>query len=140
MNANSSKTTHVKISQLVAGLQTSRQQVVFARLVPSCLQVWNKLLTTWNNLVEIIKLVMMLFLQACYNHNITILLQCGVVNLVTFLLHHNFIRLVKTPCIKSDNAIKLVGQAVRTQPVDNLSTDLLRLVCRHLAICAFLRV
>ena len=27
--------THVKISQLVASLQTSRQQVVFARLVTS---------------------------------------------------------------------------------------------------------
>ena len=33
--------THVKISQLVASLQTGRQQVVFARLVPSCQQVWN---------------------------------------------------------------------------------------------------
>ena len=31
--------THVKISQLVASLQTSRQQVVFAWLVTSCQQV-----------------------------------------------------------------------------------------------------
>ena len=31
--------THVKVSQLVASLQTSRQQVVFARLVTSCQQV-----------------------------------------------------------------------------------------------------
>ena len=37
--------THVKISQLVASLQTSRQQVVFAQLVTSYQQVWNKLLT-----------------------------------------------------------------------------------------------
>ena len=87
--------THVKISQLVAGLQTSRQHVVFAQLVPSCLQVWSKLLTAWNNLAEIIKLVTMLFLQVCYNRDITILLQPGVVNLVTFLLHHDCIRLVK---------------------------------------------
>ena len=88
--------THVKISQLVASLQTSRQQVVFARLVTSCQQVWNKLLTTCNNLVDIIRLVTRLFQQACYNHDITILLQPCVVNLVTFLLYHNCIKLVRT--------------------------------------------
>ena len=60
--------THVKISQLLASLQTSRQQVVFARLVTSCQQVWNKLLTTCNNLVDIIRLVTRLFQQGCYNH------------------------------------------------------------------------
>ena len=48
--------THVKNSQLVERLQTSRQQVVFARLVTSCQQVWNKLLTTCNNLVDIVRL------------------------------------------------------------------------------------
>ena len=53
--------TRVKISQLAASLQTSRQQVVFARLVTSCQQVWNKLLTTCNNLVDIIRLVTRLF-------------------------------------------------------------------------------
>ena len=88
--------THVKISQLVAGLQTSHQQVVFTWLVPSCQQVWDMLLSTWNSLVEIIKLVTMLFQQACYNHDITILLQSHVVDLVTFLLHHDCIRIVKT--------------------------------------------
>ena len=90
--------THVKIShvQLVASLQTSRQQVVFARLVTSCQQVWNKLLTTCNNLVDIIGLVTRLFQQYCYNHDITILLQPCVVNLVTFLLYHDCIRLVRT--------------------------------------------
>jgi hypothetical protein len=34
---------HARISHLVASLPTSRQQVVFALLVPSCQQVWNKL-------------------------------------------------------------------------------------------------
>ena len=63
-------TTHVKISQLVASLQTSRQQAEFARLVTSCQQVWNKLLTTCNNLVDIIRLVTRLFQQGYYNHDI----------------------------------------------------------------------
>ena len=89
-------TTHVKISQLVASLRTSRQQVVFARLVTSCQQVWNKLLTTGNNLVDIIRLVTRLFQQSCYNHDITILLQPCVVNLVTFLLYYECVRLVET--------------------------------------------
>jgi hypothetical protein len=40
--------THEKISHLVASLLTSRQQVVFALLVPSCQQVWNTLFTTCN--------------------------------------------------------------------------------------------
>ena len=88
--------THVKISELVTSLQTSRQQVVFARLVPSCPQVWNKLLTTCSKLVDIVRLVTRLFQQGCYNHDITILLQPGVVNLVTFLLYHDCIRLVRT--------------------------------------------
>ena len=83
---STSSYTHVKISQLVASLQTSRQQVVFARFVTSCQQVWNKLLTTCNNLVDIVRLVTRLFQQGCYNHDITILLQLCVVNLVTFLL------------------------------------------------------
>jgi hypothetical protein len=38
-------TTRVKISHFVASLLTSRQQVVFVLLVPSCQQVRNKLLT-----------------------------------------------------------------------------------------------
>ena len=88
--------THVKISQLVASVPTSRQQVVFARLVPSCQQAWNKLLTTCSKLVDIIRLVTRLFQQGCYNHDITILLPPCVVNLVTFLLYHDCIRLVRT--------------------------------------------
>ena len=92
--------THVKISQLVASLQTSRQQVVFARLVTSCQQVWNKLLTTCNNLVDIIRLLTRLFQQYCYNHDITILLQPCYIMTVSDLLEQ--------PCNKSDNVIKLV--------------------------------
>ena len=52
-----------KISHLVESLPTSRQQVVFALLVPSCQQVWNKLLTTCNKLDGIIRLVTRLFQQ-----------------------------------------------------------------------------
>ncbi|CAB4024785.1 formin CG32138 isoform X1 [Paramuricea clavata] len=39
-----------------SSLPTSRQQVVFALLVPSYQQVWNKLSRTCNNLVDIIRL------------------------------------------------------------------------------------
>jgi hypothetical protein len=72
-----------KISHLVTRLPTSRQQVVFALLVPSYQQVWNKLLTTCNNLIDIIRLVARLFQQVRYSHDITTLLQACVVNLVT---------------------------------------------------------
>jgi hypothetical protein len=53
--------THVKISHLVTSLPTNHQEDVFALLVTSCQQVWNNLLTTCNNLVEIIRLVARLF-------------------------------------------------------------------------------
>jgi hypothetical protein len=53
--------THANISHIVRSLPTSRQQDVFALLVTSCQQVWNNLLTTCNNLVEIIRLVARLF-------------------------------------------------------------------------------
>ena len=75
---------------------TSRQQVVFAMLVPSCQQVWNKLLTTCNKLDDIIRLVARLFQQVRYSHDITILLQPCVANLVTFLLYHGCITLART--------------------------------------------
>jgi hypothetical protein len=74
-------------------------------LVQSYQQVWDKLLTTCNNLVDIIRLVARLFQQVRYSHDFTILLQSCVVNLVTFLLYHD---LLEQPCDKSDNAIKLV--------------------------------
>ena len=108
--------SHVKISQFVASLQTSRQQVVFARLGTSSQQVWNKLLTACNNLVDIIRLVTRLCQQGCYNHDITILLQLCVVNLVKFLLYHDLIRLFRPPCNKSDNAIKLVTSCQKFVP------------------------
>ena len=77
-------------------LNQDGQQVVFALFVPSCQQIWNKLLTTCNNLVDIIRLVARLFQQVRYNHDITILFQPCVINLVTFLLYHDCIRLVRT--------------------------------------------
>jgi hypothetical protein len=95
-SCSSKSDTHVKVSHLVTSLPTSRQQVVFALLVPSCQKVRNKLLTTCNNLVDIIRLVARLLQQVRYSHNITILLQPCVVNLVTFLLYHDCIRLVRT--------------------------------------------
>jgi hypothetical protein len=121
---NSGRTEVECYNTIYASLPTSRQQVVFALLVPSCQQVWNKLLTTCNNLVDIIRLIARLFQQIRYSHDITILLQPCVVNLVTFLLYHDCIRLVRTtlwhscyimtvsdlleqPCDKSDSAIKL---------------------------------
>jgi hypothetical protein len=106
------KYTRKNISHLVASLPTSRQQVVFVLLVPSCQQIWNKLLTTCNNLVDIIRLVASVFQQVRYSHDITVLLQPCVVNLVTFLLYHDYIMTVsdlsEQPCNKSDKAIKLV--------------------------------
>ena len=66
--------TRVKIARLVASLPTSRQQVVFALLAPNCQQVWNKLLTICNKLVDIITLVARLFQRVQYSHDITILL------------------------------------------------------------------
>jgi hypothetical protein len=102
------KRTHAEISHLVASLPTSRQQVVFAMLVPSCQQVWNKLLTTCNNLVDIIRIAKMLFQQVRYSHDIAVLLQPCVVNLVTFLFIMTVSDLLQQPCDKSDNAIKLV--------------------------------
>ena len=77
-------------------------------LLQTCQQVWNKLLTTCNNLVDIVRIVTRLFQQVCYNHDITILLQPCVVNLVRFLLYHDCTRLVRTTCNKTDDAIKLV--------------------------------
>jgi hypothetical protein len=56
----------------------------------------NKVVTScWSNLVDIIRLVARLFQQVRYIH-ITIVLQPCVVNLVTFLLYHDCIRLVRT--------------------------------------------
>ena len=98
--------THTKISHLVTSLSTSRQQAVFALLVTSCQQVWNKLLTICNNLVDIIRLVI---LQGCsnksrYSHDIAVLSQSCVVNLVIMTVSD----VLEQSCDKSDNAIKLV--------------------------------
>jgi ArsR family metal-binding transcriptional regulator len=89
--------THAKISQ-----------VVFALLVTSCQQVWKKLLTICNNLVDIIRLVTRLFQQVRYSHDKAVLLQPCVVNLVTILFIMTVSDLLEQSCDKSDNAIKLV--------------------------------
>jgi hypothetical protein len=119
-----------KISHLVV-----RQQIVFALLVSSCQQAWNNLLTSCNNFVDIIRLVARLFQQVRYSHDITILLQPCVVNLVTFLLYHDCIRLVRnnlvTSLIMLSSLLQVVNNlfqtfynnwefAVRTQLVDIL--------------------
>ena len=85
-----------KNAQVVTSLPTSRQQDVFALLVTSCQQVWNNLLTTCNNLVEIIRLVARLFWQVRYMLDITRVLQPCVDNLVTSLLYHGCNKLVST--------------------------------------------
>jgi hypothetical protein len=46
---------HVKISHLVASLPTSRQQVVFALVVPSCQQVWEQSVTSLMALSDLLK-------------------------------------------------------------------------------------
>jgi hypothetical protein len=66
-------TTRVKISHFVASVPTSCQEVAFTMLVPSCHQACHKLLTTCNNLADIIRLVAKLFQQVRYSHDITIL-------------------------------------------------------------------
>jgi hypothetical protein len=87
----------------------------------------------FNNFVDTIKLVPRLFQHV---HDITILLQPCVVNLVTFLLYHDCIRLVRTinlatSLIMPSSLLQVVNslfqtcynnweQAVRTQLVDSL--------------------
>ena len=115
--------SHVKISQLVASLYTSRQQVVFALLVPSCHQVWNNLLTTCNIVADFVRLVTSLIQQICYNHNITILLQPCFVNLETFLLYryHSYYQLYRicsnnlvTSLIMSSSLLQVVNSLFQT--------------------------
>jgi hypothetical protein len=81
---------------------------MFALLVTSCQQVWNKLLTICNNLVDIIRLVARLFQKVRYSHEIAVLSQPCVVNLVTFLFNMTVSDVLEQPCDKSDNAIMLV--------------------------------
>jgi hypothetical protein len=110
-------TTHAKISHLVASLPTNRQQIVFALLVPSCQQVWSKLLITCNNLVDINRLVARLFQQVRCSHDITILLiRPCLINLVKFFLILTVSDLSEQPCNKSDKAIKLVTSCEQLIP------------------------
>ena len=58
------------------------------RLIINAIEVVNYL-STYNKLVDIIRLVARLFQQVQYSHDITILLQPCIINLVTFLLYHD---------------------------------------------------
>ena len=60
-----------------------------------CLQVWNKLLRTCNNLVDIMRVFTRLCQQGCYNHDIRILVQPCVVTVVTVLFYHDCIRVIR---------------------------------------------
>jgi hypothetical protein len=68
--------------------------------VPSCQQVQNKLLTTCNDLVDIIRLVARLFQQVRYNDVTTLSRQPCYIMTVSDLLEQT--------CNKSDNAKKVV--------------------------------
>ena len=59
-------------------------------------RVWNKLWTTCNKLDGTIRLVARLFQQDWYSHDVTILSQPCVVDLVTILLQQVCIRVVRT--------------------------------------------
>ena len=147
--------THVKISQLAASLQTSRQQVVFAQLVTSCQQVWNKLLTTCNNLADIIrryKVVPTRLLQSWYNNIVTALCgqPCNI--LVISWLHQTCWNNLVTSLIMLSSSLQVVDNLVQTcynklgtssanttcwQLVNRLVTTCLQ-TCNNL--CVFTRV
>ena len=63
LSATEYNTTHANISHLVASLPTTRQQVVFALLVPSCQQGWIKLLLEFVSTL----LILSCLLQGCSN-------------------------------------------------------------------------
>jgi hypothetical protein len=73
----------------------NNENKLYIQVVNKYGQVVN-LLTICNNLVDSIRLVARLFQQIRYSHDITILLQPCIVNLVTLLLYHDCIRLVRT--------------------------------------------
>ena len=114
--------THAKISQLVASLPTSGQQVVFKLLVPSCQQVCNKVLTIYNNLVDTIRnIVTTLFRQSCNILVISTLYQTRGNNLATSsIMPASFFQ---TCCLTTGNVMH-----VRTQLTDNLCEQ----ICNNL--------
>jgi hypothetical protein len=92
-------------------LSTSPQQVVFALLVPSCQQVWNKLLKLVTTL-----LILSDLLQGCSNKSpilsyIVTTLCCQPCNIL--VVSYDCIRL-EQPCKKSDSLIHLVNLPWRT--------------------------
>ena len=123
---------HAKVS-LVASLSTSCLRTACpssTNLEPAVNNLY-----MYNNLVDIIRLVARLFQQVRYSPDMTILLQPCVVNLVTFLLYHDCtVRLVRTSCNKSDNAIKLVTSCQQLVPnmLQQLGTSSANTTCRQL--------
>jgi hypothetical protein len=65
--------TYAKISHLVESLPTSRQQVVFALLLPKLLTHMEQAVNSCSNLVDNIRFVARLFQQVRYSHEITTL-------------------------------------------------------------------
>jgi hypothetical protein len=115
--------THTNLTSCNKFVNKPSTKVVFALLVTSCQQVWNKLLTICNNLVNIIRLVTRLFQQVRYSHDIAVLLQPCVDNLVTFLFIMTVSDFIEQPCDKSDNAIKLVTSCYNSLLQTNLFTS-----------------
>ena len=119
-------------------------------LLQFCQQVWNKLLTTCDNVVRNL-LILLDLLQGCYNksdiysHDLTILLQPCVVNLVINIPVIS--DLSEQPCDKSEMPSSLFQTRCNNwnkQCEHNLSTACEQIcnncVYRPVTICAFLRV
>jgi ABC-type nitrate/sulfonate/bicarbonate transport system permease component len=79
--------------------QAVRQQVVFALLVPSCQQVWNKLLTTCNNLVDIVRLVARLF-QQIQLQLITVMIAFVTITLCVYKWSSTYFLSIYHDCIR----------------------------------------
>jgi hypothetical protein len=71
--------TQAKISHLVASLPTSRQQVVFALLVPSCQESMEQAVNSCNNRVDIIRHVARLFPQ---DYTDTVMIHNNIVTIL----------------------------------------------------------
>jgi hypothetical protein len=103
---------------------------VFALLVPSSQQVWNKLLTTCNNLVDTIRLVARLFQHVRY---------CCYIVTVSDLLEQpcNKLGLIIMP----SSVLQVVNSLLQQLGTSSANTTCRQLVNRFVTIttCAFLR-
>jgi hypothetical protein len=89
------------------------------------------MLTTCNNLVDIIRLVARLFQQVRYSHDITILLKPCVVNLVTFLLYHHCIRLVRTIIVLKLSPLVIINYIIQFTFKQDFSRGLLYFIVKN---------